>query len=346
MTLQLQNNSTEAVAFPPGSGTRGFLWSDEGRSWSEVGNEIVFPEVGYELGASGGEVPYIGTANFAFRTRSSAEPDPSGSLLRDHSLTMTACPTAQSQPLSMPNCREGRLASARTTSYSSRPPLLHICLHIIPNSPSTLLTPPRRTETGAPSRCPSGRAGAARSSRQTSCWIIRSTIFARPGQKPSHKAAPPGLRPIRGSTSNPGAYIFCIRMTTKRIRSDPTLGALITSRARVEILKLLVADPERPAIPARSCIPDPSASSARRNENFARLEGAGIVTATTEGNRKYYQANRQSPVFPEIKALLLKTVGLGELFRDHLQRKRDLIQLAFIFGSYAGGFEGQQVISI
>ena len=65
VSLQLQNNSTEAVAFPPGYGARGFLWSDDGRSWSEINNEIVFPEIGYELGPSGGEVPYIGTANFA-----------------------------------------------------------------------------------------------------------------------------------------------------------------------------------------------------------------------------------------------------------------------------------------
>jgi len=65
VSLQLQNNSTEAVAFPPGYGARGFLWSDKGRSWSEISNEIVFPEVGYELGPSGGDVPYIGTANFA-----------------------------------------------------------------------------------------------------------------------------------------------------------------------------------------------------------------------------------------------------------------------------------------
>ena len=72
---------------------------------------------------------------------------------------------------------------------------------------------------------------------------------------------------------------------------------------------------------------------------LARLEGSGLLTAATEGNRKYYQANRQSPIFPEIKALLVKTVGLGDLFRQHLQDKRDSIQLAFLFGSYARGTE-------
>jgi predicted nucleotidyltransferase len=128
-------------------------------------------------------------------------------------------------------------------------------------------------------------------------------------------------------------------MTTKRIRSDPTLGALITSRARVEILKLLMLNPgDRRYLREVASLTHQPVGAAQRE--LARLEGAGILTATTEGNRKYYQANRQSPVFPEIKALLLKTVGLGELFRDHLQSKRASIQLAFIFGSYAGGPEG------
>lgn len=47
VSVQLTNNSSQSVGFPPGYGARGFLWSDEGRSWSEISNEIVFPEVGY-----------------------------------------------------------------------------------------------------------------------------------------------------------------------------------------------------------------------------------------------------------------------------------------------------------
>jgi predicted nucleotidyltransferase len=128
-------------------------------------------------------------------------------------------------------------------------------------------------------------------------------------------------------------------MTTKRIRTDPTLGALITSRARVEILKLLMLNPgDRRYLREVASLTHQPVRAAQRE--LARLEAARILTATTEGNRKYYQANRLSPVFPEIKALLLKTVGIGELFRDYLQSKRDSIQLALIFGSYARGSEG------
>jgi len=42
-------------------------------------------------------------------------------------------------------------------------------------------------------------------------------------------------------------------------------------------------------------------------------------------------------VFREIKALLIKTGGLGDFLRQHLQGKGESIQLAFLFGSYARG---------
>jgi len=127
-------------------------------------------------------------------------------------------------------------------------------------------------------------------------------------------------------------------MTTKRIRPDPTLGALITSRARVEILKLLFLNPgDRRYLREVASLTHQPLQAAQRE--LARLEAAGLLTATTEGNRKYFQANRDSPIFPEIKGLLVKTVGLGDLFRQHLQDKRDSIVLAFIFGSYARGTE-------
>ena len=127
-------------------------------------------------------------------------------------------------------------------------------------------------------------------------------------------------------------------MTTKRIRTDPILAALFTSRARMAILSLLLLNPtERRYLREVASLTQQPVQAAQRE--LARLEGAGLLTATTEGNRKYYQANRECPVFPEIKALLVKTVGLGDLFRQYLQGNRGSIQLAFLFGSYARGAE-------
>ena len=47
----------------------------------------------------------------------------------------------------------------------------------------------------------------------------------------------------------------------------------------------------------------------------ARLERTGLVTATRTGNQKHYQARHDSPVFEELRGLIVKTVGVVEPLR-------------------------------
>lgn len=68
-----------------------------------------------------------------------------------------------------------------------------------------------------------------------------------------------------------------------------------------------------------------------------RLADAGLVTVTRLGNQKYYQANRTSPVFAELRSLIMKTVGLVEPLREALVPKADQIHAAFVYGSVAKG---------
>jgi predicted nucleotidyltransferase len=70
---------------------------------------------------------------------------------------------------------------------------------------------------------------------------------------------------------------------------------------------------------------------------LARLASAGLLFETGEGNRKYYQADRQASVFPDLRALLLKTAGLGGLLSRHIEDRRGSIAVAILFGSIARG---------
>lgn len=65
------------------------------------------------------------------------------------------------------------------------------------------------------------------------------------------------------------------------------------------------------------------------------LAEAEIVTTTRDGNRRYYQANPASPLFPELADLIRKTVGLAEVLRDALVPLGDRVAAAFIYGSQA-----------
>jgi predicted nucleotidyltransferase len=127
-------------------------------------------------------------------------------------------------------------------------------------------------------------------------------------------------------------------MTTKSIRKDPILEALFTSQARVEILKLLfLRSSNRHYLREVTALTRQPLRAVQRE--LARLESAGLIQSTREGNRKYFQANRESSVFPEIRALLVKTAGLGDLISGHLSVETGSIVVAFLFGSFARGTE-------
>lgn len=70
---------------------------------------------------------------------------------------------------------------------------------------------------------------------------------------------------------------------------------------------------------------------------LARLEAAGLVTSTRIGKQKHYQANQRSPVFQELRALVLKTSGLADVLREALAPAAQDIRVAFVYGSVAKG---------
>ena len=51
---------------------------------------------------------------------------------------------------------------------------------------------------------------------------------------------------------------------------------------------------------------------------LASLLAAGLVTVRDQGNQKHYQANAASPVFADLRGLVLKTVGLADVLRAAL----------------------------
>jgi predicted nucleotidyltransferase len=70
-----------------------------------------------------------------------------------------------------------------------------------------------------------------------------------------------------------------------------------------------------------------------------RLAESGMVVVTRVGNQKHYQANKDSPLFEELRSIISKTVGLQEPLRAALDPLADRISLAMIYGSIAKGRE-------
>ncbi len=72
------------------------------------------------------------------------------------------------------------------------------------------------------------------------------------------------------------------------------------------------------------------------------LTGAGILTRTAKGKQVYYQANPQCPVFAELKGLILKTAGMGDILKTALAPLAERIRIAFIYGSLARSEESKR----
>jgi len=69
------------------------------------------------------------------------------------------------------------------------------------------------------------------------------------------------------------------------------------------------------------------------------LTDAGILKTHRQGRMAFYQANAQSPLFRELRGLLLKTAGLVDVLADALKPLAKEVDFAFIYGSVASATE-------
>lgn len=67
---------------------------------------------------------------------------------------------------------------------------------------------------------------------------------------------------------------------------------------------------------------------------LANLEHIGLLTSEKRGNLKYYSANRNSPIYDEIKGIILKTTGAAASIKEHLTPLSS-IKTAFVYGASA-----------
>jgi DNA-binding transcriptional ArsR family regulator len=69
------------------------------------------------------------------------------------------------------------------------------------------------------------------------------------------------------------------------------------------------------------------------------LTEAGILKTHRQGRMVYYQANADSPVFPDLRGLLLKTAGLVDVLAHALKPLAAKLRIVFVYGSIASGSE-------
>jgi len=115
------------------------------------------------------------------------------------------------------------------------------------------------------------------------------------------------------------------------------LEELFSSKARIEILKLFLFNPENSFYQRQiATLTNQSIRGVQRE--VEKLKKIGLIEESLEGNRKYYKINKSCPVFEDLKKIFFKTAGIGKVLKKDLEKSND-IKIAFIYGSYARGEE-------
>jgi predicted nucleotidyltransferase len=115
-----------------------------------------------------------------------------------------------------------------------------------------------------------------------------------------------------------------------------SLSNALFSKVRRRVLALIFGNPQR-SFYTLEIVRNVNSGRGAVERELARLEQSGLVSIERIGNQKHYRANRASPIFEELRSIVLKTVGLAEPLRQSLVPYVDKIRAAFVYGSVAKG---------
>ena len=113
---------------------------------------------------------------------------------------------------------------------------------------------------------------------------------------------------------------------------------LFPNQYRRKVLGLLLMRPDQ-QIHLRELARVIGAAPGTLKKELDALCEAGLLRAERVGNQVRFCANTAHPVFPELQALIRKTIGLADALRLSLAPLAGRIDAAFIFGSMASGTE-------
>ena len=113
------------------------------------------------------------------------------------------------------------------------------------------------------------------------------------------------------------------------------LETLISSKTRLKLLLRLFLNPGSKAyLRGLADEFDESTNSVRVELN--RFEEAGMLSSDLVGNKKVFQANKEYPLFEEIRKILLKYTGLQDIIDEVIEQLGDLNKV-YLTGDLALG---------
>lgn len=142
----------------------------------------------------------------------------------------------------------------------------------------------------------------------------------------------PGMGILVTETSRPARR----KTVAEQLDQRTSLADALFTTTQQRVLSLLFGQPSRSFFASELIRMTGSGSGAVQRE-LQRFVSSGLVTVTLVGKQKHHQANPDSPVFEELRSLVLKTVAMAEPIRQALEPLAHRITLALVYGSVAKG---------
>jgi len=111
------------------------------------------------------------------------------------------------------------------------------------------------------------------------------------------------------------------------------LAEILSSKIRAQIFRILFGTRDD-ALHMREIERRSGFTTGTVQQELKKLYRLELIKKNRDGNRLYYQANREHPLYPEIQNIVLKTIGLVDIIQEALRQSSD-IECAFVFGSIA-----------
>lgn len=112
-------------------------------------------------------------------------------------------------------------------------------------------------------------------------------------------------------------------------------AGLITSKTRIRLLLRFFLNAETSAY-LRELSKEFNVSSNAVREELNQLTKTNLLSARKSGRQIYYMANREHPLFPELKSMVRKVMGIDQVIDGILIRLGDL-KSAYLIDDYAEG---------
>jgi hypothetical protein len=113
------------------------------------------------------------------------------------------------------------------------------------------------------------------------------------------------------------------------------LGDIITSKMRIKLLTRFFLNPDSAAY-LRELAAEFNTSTNGIREELKQMSRSQLLKSRRNGRQILYQANTDHPLFPELRSMVQKSLGMDRILESVISRLGDL-QAAYLMDDYAEG---------